>query len=161
MSKRRNRWISSPRSNRQSPQSSRRGAHSRVTAADNELDIIVEHAVAETEHADPSGQVGGTRQVVYDRSNLGRFDSLEAVVNSLPAFTPSADEFMAMPGDKGRLTGSTLVTEDNLRASQREIEAWREGRKDLWNLDLDLYVRLARTWKPNADELQKHLEVPY
>lgn len=68
-------------------------------------------------------------------------------------------EYYSIMEDDGRIVTSVLVNEDNLAASENEIEKWKKGDKKLYSASYNFYITLTQEKTPSADELSKLLGI--
>ncbi len=119
-----------------------------------ELEILLENLFWEvTEDDYEKGEVGKRQFVLSER--IGRtfnsFQEMVKYVSSSYGVTNDTDNWVAF--EEGRISIIMMVDDNNMEASQRDIEEWKEGRKTLYNADIDLHIRFIKSYQPSTKEM--------
>lgn len=128
----------------------------------SDVEIIIDgidKMVVEDDH--DQGEVGPHAHMDVAR-NVGTVRGIRGLMQALGKYGLPTDprEYRGM--DSGRLTVGIMETEDGSEVDNRDLEAWRQGFQKLYRADYSIYVKFARTWKPNPSDMKKALGIlPY
>ena len=157
MGKRQNRRGMEMRPNRMRPQSHPHARPAKAPAADKvswaALYIDWESIEDDYEHGE-SIEPGSSRTILAESIFMDA-PTPDALIKKLSSRYGVPENRDAWSAFDDRLECSLLVDDDNLEATPRDVDAWKEGKKRLWSAHVSVYVALVSTHRPSTEEIAK------
>jgi hypothetical protein len=126
-----------------------------ATATKPEFRVISRYAeMLTSEDSYEEGLIGDTEHV-WDEEP-GAFPDLKSLIDHVAKITgASSDPKEWESHEAGSIAHSFMVDENNDKVTERELEAFAEGKKRLWLADVYVVVEFGTVWIPDEETLDK------